>query len=208
MIKLYYADISGIDDGCVNGLSDYRLQNLSSMKYKPGRKQGIGAELLLNEAVRENFPHIPLPLDIKTSSCGKPYCEDLPFYFSLSHSGSYSACAVSEYEIGLDIQKISPFNEKLARRCFTPEELEQIYSSDNCDLEFTRIWAVKESVLKALGFGLKLPMSSFSIYPGQSGIRLGSDFLSFSCDLIEDFCCSVCIRNHDISGPEIKNIQL
>ena len=50
-------------------------------------------------------------LEIKFTKSGKPYV-DYPIYFSLTHTDSLIACAVSDSEIGIDAEKIRPFRNK------------------------------------------------------------------------------------------------
>ena len=65
--------------------------------------------------------------------------------FSLSHSGGYAACAVSEYPVGLDIQLRETCREKMLKRCFSVEEQDYVKVSENRDEAFTKIWCMKES---------------------------------------------------------------
>lgn len=110
----------------------------------------------------------PIPLAYIYGKEGKPYFRDLPFYFNLSHSGSYVLCAVSAGEIGADIQQHSGKNVgKLARRFFsgrecmalerTGEELERAALEQTMGKRerlFYRLWARKEAYGKLTGKGI------------------------------------------------------
>ena len=51
MLRLYYADVAGLDaDAGAYALSDYRRDRLAHIRPPRARRQGIGAELLLNRA--------------------------------------------------------------------------------------------------------------------------------------------------------------
>ena len=80
---------------------------------------------------------------------GKPYFKNSSFYFNISHSGNYIVLAISDKEIGVDIEKIK-MNEKVAKKICTESELKQIKTKD----DFTKIWVMKESYVKYLGIGL------------------------------------------------------
>lgn len=205
MLKVYYADISRLKcEPDEKWMSSYRLDRLIHMKHKESRQQGIGAELLLNHAVREVRPHQPLPLDIIKGRDGKPGCPGLDLFFNISHSANITACCISDKEVGLDVQKKVLFNEKLARREFTDSEIKYIFSSADQDSAFTRIWARKESFLKAQGCGLRFPMSNFSVLPGEytdSGYSVWDRFTG-------DFCFAVCVKGRMISEPEIIRAEL
>ncbi len=82
---------------------------------------------------------------------GKPYLKEGALFFNLSHSGEYTACAISDHEIGIDIQKIC-IKEHAMRRICTPEERARIKTAE----DFTRMWVIKESFAKAKGIGIGL----------------------------------------------------
>ena len=101
---------------------------------------------------------------------GKPRLEEPrpaevgPFFFNLSHSGEVALCAVSQLgEIGIDVERIRPLRdpERLARDHLSPEERRRRpdWSHESALAEFFRIWARKESILKAAGLGLSRPLS-------------------------------------------------
>lgn len=164
MLKLYYTDIELWPDNNDRSLfSDYRIMRLKKLKPDEKRKQSIVAELLLIYAVRENFPEVPLPLKIKCDENGKPALESIPIYFSLSHSGRIVSCAISDEEIGLDVEHGTVCNEKVSKRFFSAEEQAAIKGAPDCDREFRRVWTAKESVLKCFGSGLRHPLSDIYI---------------------------------------------
>ncbi len=75
--------------------------------------------------------------------------------FSISHSGSLVACAVSrEGAIGLDVEFPREVNKAHFRHCFTNLEWLNITSDTSYDT-FYSYWTQKESVLKAVGVGLQ-----------------------------------------------------
>lgn len=205
MIKIYYADISNLSlENHLDDISEYRKEKLNKIKPALSLKQSLGAELLLNEAVRNDFPDVSFPLNIKTGEFGKPYCEEIPFFFCLSHSGDFAACAISENEIGLDIQKLSAYKENLVTRNFTPSERDYIENSDDRDIAFTKIWTGKESYIKALGTGLRTALNSFSVWP-ERVILSGEDKFCIHSGIIENFFYSVCVKGENL--PEVQIIK-
>ncbi len=82
---------------------------------------------------------------------GKPYVEAEGFYFNLSHSGDIAAVAVSDEDLGFDIQKPVKAKESLLKRVLSPGERK---SFDPKDTGFNRIWSLKESYSKLTGEGI------------------------------------------------------
>lgn len=98
---------------------------------------------------------------------GKPYIKGTNgLYFNVSHSHEVVMCAVSGCEVGCDVEKIRKCEPSMAKRFFSDSEYRQIMKceteKDRADA-FCRIWTLKESFIKATGFGMKLKLDSFSI---------------------------------------------
>lgn len=99
---------------------------------------------------------------------GKPVLAgDTGIFFSVSHTGKVFACAVSDEEIGLDIQEArrrdASRTRRLARRYFTEDEIAYLEggfgNSGRTEEELTdrfyRLWTRKEAYAKYTGEGLK-----------------------------------------------------
>ena len=106
---------------------------------------------------------------------GAPYLagEEMPFV-SVSHSGDYTVCAVSDGRIGVDLQVIRPYKDeneaeqtrrllRLARRFFHPSETEWI-EKDPMGRFFT-VWSAKESYVKYTGQGIDDDFGMTSVIP-------------------------------------------
>jgi 4'-phosphopantetheinyl transferase len=59
------------------------------------------------------------------------------------------------------VQILSEYKEKIAKRFFTEKEHEYLNKSENPSEDFTRLWTLKESVLKKSGEGITGGLSSF-----------------------------------------------
>ena len=97
--------------------------------------------------------------NILRSNNGKPYFENAPFCFSLSHSGNVSVAAIcddKECDIGIDIEIISPIKNlsELAKRFFSQEEISEFTDNNNSERSFFSIWTKKEAYAKMTGEGL------------------------------------------------------
>lgn len=137
---------------------------------------------------------------------GKPFLKGIPLYFSLSHSGNYVLCGVSEAEIGVDIQeeRIVDFR-KISQRFFTEEERRILEAcSENCDSEgevgkregeeaprklFYRLWTQKEAYGKLTGGGLH---ESIGVSPVLEAKELGICMAEY--EAIDGYCAAACWR--------------
>ncbi len=86
--------------------------------------------------------------------------------FNLSHSNGMVACAITlEYEVGVDIEKVDGDLIEIAKRFFSPEEIQYIFNFQDNFKNHTayRLWTLKEAYIKAKGMGLSLDLKSFNI---------------------------------------------
>ncbi len=165
MRGVYLMDVSAInptDETLLAQMSQRRLEKISRLKKEEAKKQSIGAELLLNHALDIVAPEIKRPVIWETDENGKLFIPNSKFYVNLSHSGKYAVCAVSDKPIGIDIQKCAEPDMRLAERFFSPEEVEYLKSGG----DFFEIWVKKESFVKAVGKGLGMSLSGFSVLSG------------------------------------------
>lgn len=100
----------------------------------------------------------PLSLTYRYGDKGKPYFENIPLFFSLSHSGEYVLCAASRREVGADIQKCQSVDAlKLAKRFYSEPEcriLERCESAEERQRLFFGFWTRKEAYGKLTGEGV------------------------------------------------------
>ena len=168
MLNILWADADLLQPTADMTISSYRKKKLALIKHERAMRCSLCVELLLNEAVRREDVHYPLPLKIETDTNGKPFLADHEYEFSLSHSAHFAACALSDAPVGLDIQTLCKCDEHLVRRFFTKGEQESALTSNDPDGAFTRLWCRKESYLKAIGTGLRLPLDSFDVSDRQA----------------------------------------
>ena len=76
-------------------------------------------------------------------------CEGV--HWSLTHKSEHVAAVCAPFAIGIDIEKIRPFNESLCSRI--AHETEWALAPEISETLFFRYWTAKEAVLKAVGKG-------------------------------------------------------
>ena len=131
-----------------------RRQRILRQRNKQNADSMVIGGALLRYMLWNEF-RVPMDVKISIGEFGKPYLPDYSsVHFIISHSGKFVACAVYNKQIGIDIQKITPYRSDIAFRTCSNSELLQIKSSYDKSTEFTKIWTVKEAYLKMLGLGI------------------------------------------------------
>ena len=149
-----------------------------------------------------------MPPEILLDAAGKPYLKDIPLHFSLSHSGRYAACAVSDRPIGLDIQIRTAWDPALTARFFTEDEQLFLRRSQESDRDFTALWCRKEAFLKVTGLGLRLPLSSFSVAPAaERAARHGKQYSFWQAEL-PGFFSALCCEGSCLAKVEITELSV
>lgn len=89
---------------------------------------------------------------------GKPMLPGNPIHFNLTHSGDHALLAVALRPVGIDLEAVqpSPNLAQMADMTFHPDEATawNTWAHERKLLAFTRTWARKEAVVKAMGAGL------------------------------------------------------
>ncbi len=162
MVKVYAVNCTPLTNEeilatALTRLDATRTTQIARNRHPQKRAQKAAAGLLLNHL----FGTDQQPPQLMHSSHGKPYLADNRSFFNLSHSDDWVVCAVANSELGVDAQIHTAYNEKIAARSFT--HAEQRWLDEDPDGRFTRLWTYKEAYIKYTGFGLVLPLSSFTV---------------------------------------------
>ena len=135
-------------------MSSEKQGRVLKLKKTEDRKLAVCAEMLARLAISRYGGIAYEKIIFGVSEKGKPYAENADVFFNVSHSGEYAVCAADSAPVGIDIQKIVPFDEAVARRVCSEKELAEIEKSEDKGAEFTKIWTRKEAVLKMYGSGI------------------------------------------------------
>ena len=128
-----------------------------------------------NAAMFRGITYTDASFEIRRTASGKPYfpdCENIRF--SVSHSGAFFVCALSEQNIGVDLERRSKLPGesdvdtsirlcKIADRFFHPNEAVLIKTDPMT--RFYEVFTAKESYVKYLGTGFDDAAAENSILP-------------------------------------------
>jgi len=114
-------------------------------------------------------------VEVRPTAAGVPEAfwdgEPAPWSLSISHSDGRSLVALGAAgrAVGCDIEAVASRSAAFQEESFSDAEREAIAASEAPEVLSTLFWSAKESLMKALGEGLRLPLQSLAIEPiGES----------------------------------------
>lgn len=174
MIKVTYCDVRDLDlKKGYELVSQKRKDKIDFYRFEKDKKLSCGSYLLAIKMLGDEGIINP---EFKTDEFGKTYITSHEnIYFNISHSKNTVSCAVSDCEVGCDIE----FNDaeidlNIAKNYFFKSEYDTIINSKNPSDEFFKYWVLKESYMKYTGLGFRLDLDSFEILMDKE-IKLKND---------------------------------
>ena len=154
----YYWDIKAISDEeferWYRQMQPSRQEKCKRLKKETAQKQCIATDHVVRTVLSKHLHRPAEEITISVSESGKPYIEGNPMHFSVSHSENMIACAISEFPVGIDIERIRPIPTTAQERICTKTELEYLFSAKDegeRNLRFLHLWTRKEAVFKTDG---------------------------------------------------------
>lgn len=140
------------------------LERIAGRSEK-GRIPSCVGQMLLGTLLKGRGCVLDAPPALGYGEVDKPFLTDFPgLYFNVSHSGGWVVCALSDCEVGVDIQEERKLHTSLLRKLHPSE---QTMLETLPDEAFFDLWALKESFCKCTGEGLLRPLreSCFTLEP-------------------------------------------
>lgn len=128
-----------------------RQQKAFSYAREEDRMLCILADNLAKRMISESYDIYPQMISFYRDANGKPRCLNSFAKFNISHSGTKVACAVSDNEIGIDIEINRSHPSTTIDRFATENEKKYI---DKAEENFLKIWVLKEAYVKCTGEGI------------------------------------------------------
>jgi 4'-phosphopantetheinyl transferase len=121
----------------------------------------------------------PRRLQFVANSYGKPSLREMGLHlrFNMTHSDDLTLIAVCLHtEVGIDVESVRPVEEweEIAKSHFSDDEYRSLLATP-VEMQhdaFFRCWTRKEAVIKAIGMGLSMPLSSFTVSTAQEAALL------------------------------------
>lgn len=133
----------------------------------------------------------------------KPYLKNENIHFNISHADKLVICAIAKFPIGVDVEFLNPqINYIDFQTQLTPNEFNKINNSTNKIYSFLKYWTEKESVIKAHGKGLSIPLKSFEILENECTIE-NEQFYLKEIYLNKKYVCSIASANNSFKEENI-----
>lgn len=131
-----------------------KKDKINKYKNDEAKTRSIVGEIMLKELLsKRNILYNSL--DYYINEYGKPYLKNNNLYFNISHSFDYVITAISDKEIGIDIEKVRKTPLNIINHIATEKEKEYILSSENnIEERIFKIYTLKEAYFKMLGTNL------------------------------------------------------
>ena len=195
-----YCDFSELNEKITADFEGWITPHIAEGE-KPMKDESVFARVLLKYVLSEFFSVDNFTVALGKN--GKPCLSDSKLHFNLSHCLNRVICTVSEAPVGCDVQDIRPFNPRVVSRFYNTDEGMILSASNNKDEHFTKLWVLKESVLKHSGDGITggLDYYSFPEYlTDDSFYAYGAYFKTLKKD---GFIYGVCYETDAITVVEV-----
>lgn len=148
--------------------------------YKLYIEKNISSEKFLKKVLKKEYNINSY--EIIKNEFGKPYLKNSNIYFNISHDKDICVIAISEKEIGVDIEYLN-YNQQVINKYFFDEEKNIMVNSNKLKYDFTKIWVKKEAYLKMMGTGLNYGKENINTTKIRADITEYDNFLIAVCEV-------------------------
>jgi 4'-phosphopantetheinyl transferase len=166
-------------------------------------------KILLRTAL-EKAGHPPDLGRLQYTDWKKPFLPDGPA-FNISHSGNRVVCILgTSARIGIDIELVKSFAFDGFEQQFTPAEWTAIQTAPSPIDAFFHFWTAKESLIKADGRGLGIPLQELDLSKPNPIHLDGSCWSVHNLPFFDGYACHMALedRTPDAPPPAIELHEL
>jgi len=214
LFKLYYADVRPLLNEALQKKVYSRLPLVRQLKadaclFPDAKAASLAAGFLMEYALKKQELQTAR---IEYAKNGAPLIlsADRKLYISVSHSGDYAACVISDKPVGVDIQQFRKVRRGVLRHFCSEEEKnsfwlpyektdEDVFLSAAAAEIFMRQWAAKESYMKMTGEGMQLGFDQLVFENDGQLIRDRKEryrsALVRQYQVLDGYCLAVCIED-------------
>ena len=226
-IHLWFADLNSLDRSAMSNEVARWLRGEEKNRYnryqsQRQREHFLFGRVLLKTILSKYVGCAPADLKFDIDTRGKPFLSSnntLSVTFNLSHSGNRVVFAVSKnQDLGVDLEIVK--NErailKIAERYFSTAETRELINLPKASQvkRFYELWTLKESVLKACGYGLSRGLSKIEFsFPTSDKLVMHSapgngnltHWQSWQIEEYKNYMLAVSVKSLDVKINDIKS---
>ncbi|QWR77290.1 4'-phosphopantetheinyl transferase superfamily protein [Candidatus Magnetomonas plexicatena] len=148
----------------MNLLPEKDRQNIRRFLRWQDREAALYGRLLLASGINKYFKDSNLTLhNIYLNEWGRPFFKDSEIDFNISHTDGCVVCIITnEGRVGIDIELIRAIDTEGFQKYMDALQWQEIAGDSSCT-SFYKYWTMKESLIKAEGRGLSIPLSDVKI---------------------------------------------
>lgn len=136
-------------------MSQAKQERIERYRQADDKKRSVVGEMLARQLIAGWCQVEQSSITFLTKQYGKPYVQDLPVHFNISHSGDMVVCVIDDNPVGIDVEKVRHINLSVVKRVCTEMELEYVFcSKQDIYKRFFEIWTLKEAYFKCIGTGI------------------------------------------------------
>ncbi|MBU0485489.1 MAG: 4'-phosphopantetheinyl transferase superfamily protein [Proteobacteria bacterium] len=171
------------------------------------RQASLYGKLLLREALTLNGADPDCLEHLRLDRYGRPYLEER-VDFNISHSGEFVVCAVTSFgKIGVDVERVRALDIVEFQKYISPENWQEINRQEDPLRSFFDHWTMRESVIKADGRGLSIPLDNLAVKNGAVALE-GKEWFLRKLDLAPDYCCHLATDRNDLEIMLHKGVEI
>ncbi len=180
-VHVWLADLEGVslpDDVLARSLSEQELARAAGFRHDMHRSRYLASHAFLRRVLARYVRSVgtgvaATGIEFERTPSGKPVMAGpaaAGLHFSLSHAGTFAACAVAGREVGIDIEPEQLMAEApgIAERIFPPERLARWQGESGQSRAASLLvgWTQFEALAKAQGGGLIDPPARIAMDSG------------------------------------------
>ena len=174
-----------------NKIKPYKKNRIQKILRESDRKRTILGEMLLIKGLKKYFNIDYDSVDITQNGNGKPYIENKPIFFNISHSFDYCICVFSTQEIGVDIEKHRFLKYDIRNYICNSKELNQLV---NRNINTFNVFTAKEAYMKMKNLNL-FDIKNVELEFKNNIIQYADkNVLCFFITIISNYSIAVCIK--------------
>ncbi|HEX2047333.1 MAG TPA: 4'-phosphopantetheinyl transferase superfamily protein [Acidimicrobiales bacterium] len=155
-------------DALLRCLSEEELGRARRYRLDADRRRSLVSRAVMRHLVGCYLGTSPESVALIRDRNGKPALADGSLQLNASHSGGWVAISLAVGSpLGVDIEQVRPLADvgAMAERFFSPDEAARVLAAPRAEPAFFAVWTAKEAVVKAVGTGLGVTLSSFTVPP-------------------------------------------